>query len=499
MGRDAPDAGARAFVVAELGVVGLVVAFRVATLWSLPPYFDESLYAVQSFAVATDPTARFVALTDGKGPLFTWLAAVPVTLGIAPLTAVRLVAAIASAATVALVGALGRRAGGSLVGLVAAIVYAVLPLVVVQGAMGFYEPLLGCFAAAALVVQWDLAERPTVRRGLLLGLALAAGLLTKPTAQIVVVLLPLMLVLRRRPGTLGPVVAALAVAGFAQAIMMASARVSDAPHVLQYTPPGFALRHAATILPASWPGHRAVLAAHLTMPVVLAIGVGVGAGLVARTRATAFLVAWTVAAVVATTLVAGKPLARYHLPWLAPPVVLCALGLVSVARDVRRRLGVSQGLVVAVVTVAALVPALWFDWSFAHAPRRTTLPGYDNRELNADWPAGWGLDRLAARIAERAHGDEVIAFMPPGTVNAAFSLLLDDPGQQRFVLVGATDARAADARFVVEAAMPTVQPLPCIDDPGGGCRRLDPARYRLLDAVGRPWQGATIRLFERIE
>jgi hypothetical protein len=64
-------------------------ALRLATLWRLPPYFDESFYALQGWAATIDPAARFDALADGKGPLFNWLTTIPILLGAAPLTAVR--------------------------------------------------------------------------------------------------------------------------------------------------------------------------------------------------------------------------------------------------------------------------------------------------------------------------------------------------------------------------------------------------------------------------
>lgn len=480
----------RRMVAETMGLLATFAVLRAATLWKLPPYFDESFYALQSYAATIDPSARFAALADGKGPLFNWLGMIPIAFGAEPLTAVRLIAALATAATVVLVGVLAARVTDRSTALMAMGIYAILPLVFVEGSMGFYEPLVACFATAALVVQVDLAERPTLRAGMLLGLALGAGLLTKPTGQLVILLLPLGLLVPATSGSrfgrwTGTILVALMLSAVSWAIMASSPLFFEPHRGLQYTPPLLALRLAPTILPAAWPAYRTALASYVTLPILGVAGVGLAFRLAVDARRTSFLVLWSIAGMAASMLIASKPLVRYLLPWIAPLAVFAADGTSQLVAWTGRRT-----VVAAVLALLLLLPALQFDVAFTRRVAAPELPGYDDRELVTDWPAGTGLRRLTDLIASRADADAAtIAFVPAGTSNPSFAILLNDPGGRRFTLVDASDPRAGAAQFVVEASTPFVPALP---------GRIDAARYRLLDTVERPRLGATLRLFERM-
>ena len=79
-----------------------------------------------------------------------------------------------------------------------------LPFFLVHDGIGIIEPLVTLVVAAALYLQVEFARRPDLRVAALLGVVLAAGLLTKENTNPAILLLPVSLICfdwaRRRPG-----------------------------------------------------------------------------------------------------------------------------------------------------------------------------------------------------------------------------------------------------------------------------------------------------------
>ena len=136
----------------------------------------------------------------------------------------------AGLATVAVIGLLARRLGGDLTGLVAAGLAVVVPFFLVHDGIGIMEPLMTLVMASALLAQVELARRPSLRLGVVLGVVLAAAVLTKENTKPAIALIPVGLLdwdregLRPRLGRWGGAVAiALAMAVAANVLMRLSA------------------------------------------------------------------------------------------------------------------------------------------------------------------------------------------------------------------------------------------------------------------------------------
>lgn len=75
-------------------ILGLVVAYlatRLYNLTALPIFVDEAIYSRWAQIALHDASWRFISLTDGKQPLFMWVAMLPLKLFADPLFATRLV------------------------------------------------------------------------------------------------------------------------------------------------------------------------------------------------------------------------------------------------------------------------------------------------------------------------------------------------------------------------------------------------------------------------
>lgn len=128
--------------------------------------FDDLLLGVQR------PTAEYP-------PLFPALLAVPSALGAESEHAHRVFLAFVGGGTVVLVGLLGRRVGGPRVGLVAALLGACYPMLILTEATGMAESLYAPLVVAVLLAAYHAIGRPSVGSFALMGGAAGAATLTR--------------------------------------------------------------------------------------------------------------------------------------------------------------------------------------------------------------------------------------------------------------------------------------------------------------------------------
>jgi 4-amino-4-deoxy-L-arabinose transferase-like glycosyltransferase len=508
-------AGHERLILAIGGLLVFYVGTRLAVLWRFPPYFDEAFYAHEVPIALNQPAQRFISLNDSKGPLLIWLSFIPMKLGFAPLTSVRLVAQVSGLWTMGMTGLLLRRLADPLTALAGMALFALLPLWLVFTAIGFDEPLVAAAAMTALYLQVRLAQQPTSRDGLLLGLALAVGLLTKQSGEFAVILIPVSLLLLswRAPDRvrvaarwLGCVILALLIAYGLYSVERLSPlyyeRAAIAKSLHQYTPLSTALHDIGAIFQRNWPGYRAELDDYLTVPLVLTFAVGAGLLLARQTRTGLVILAWIVIPLAGVVLIAARPLGHYLVPAVTPALVPIALGLVETCRAVSSRLSHGRSIVaLGALVVVALAPALWFDIHFVADPARTELPAYDDRELVTDAAAGSGWQQIVDIIERGSVGQprpHTIAYA--GLITYDVSLLLGDPSDVRYPYVPIDSPAAPQAQFVVDtdglpprcsAALP-----PTSNITAAPCTLIPASRLRLLSLYQRPRGGSTITLYQ---
>jgi 4-amino-4-deoxy-L-arabinose transferase-like glycosyltransferase len=128
-------------------------------------------------------------------PLWSALLAVFSAVGARSYEAHELVACGVGAATVVCAGLLGRRIGGPRAGLLAACGAALYPVFVAMDGSLMSEPPYALAVAACLVLAFRMVERPSARRGALLGLAIGLAVLVRGEAigLLVVLLVPVLL------------------------------------------------------------------------------------------------------------------------------------------------------------------------------------------------------------------------------------------------------------------------------------------------------------------
>jgi 4-amino-4-deoxy-L-arabinose transferase-like glycosyltransferase len=483
--------------VALAGIAAAYVATRLALLWRFPPFGDESFDAYLSALVADDPHQRFVALTDGRGPLLTWLAGTGIAVGdLNPLTAVRLVSVLAGVATVAPVMLLARRLGGDRAALAAGGVFVLLPILLVHSVIGIYEPLVTGLLMLALYLQVRLAERPSAGIAVLLGAVMAAALLTKESGRFALVLLPLSLLVfdwrapglpRRLGGWLAAVALALAVTGLGYSVLLLTP-LYDVLDTIRankhaYHPLGDALDHAWSYFNHTRAQFRVAMTGYFTWPLLAAGLVGAVVAWRARPRLTVLLTAWIAVPFAAATIISIEAYPRYVLPALPLCAAFVSLGLLAVARGVRalatRRLAPRwAGAAGAAVALAVCVPALASDADIVVHPSTHRYPGWDDWQFVTSWTAGTATQAVADEILRRTGGrGGRIAWS--GYHTYAIKHQLD---RHRYRLQPFNPPDGGQRLLVY----------------GGGDPLPDVSSFRLIRTFSRPRGGQPIALYERV-
>jgi 4-amino-4-deoxy-L-arabinose transferase-like glycosyltransferase len=490
--------------VAALAVAALALVYlasRLAFAARFPYFLDEGTYARFTERAAASTDQLFVSLEIGREPLQIWLGLPLVELGVNPLTAMRAVSVAAGLATVAVIGLLARRVGGDLAGLAGAGLAVVVPFFVVHDGIGIMEPLVTLVMAAALLAQVELARRPSLRLGVVLGVVLAAAVLTKENTKPAIALIPIGLLLldwdREGRGPrlrrwAGAVAIALAMAVAANVLMRLSPYWDEL--VAERSDPGlYTVRRVSDVLGdpfsswgAAWDAYGPAFSGYLTLPLAGAAIAGAVLGLRRRPRGTLVLLAWVLIPLAIALSFALGPFPR-HVMYLMPPVlVLAAYALVEGARLVSARLAPRAAAVTCAAALAlVLAPAFVADARFLAHPDTARYPDGDDVQYVTGTGGGAVWPGVRDRLRERA-GDGPVVVIHPRAVPLIIETMLDDP---RFAFVGSKDPRAKSADFglVDEIPFAEFEGLAILNDGG----------YRVIGTWRRPRGGATIKLYER--
>jgi hypothetical protein len=177
---DAPVTTYRVALAVALLIAFTARAFRLTSLF--PILVDESIY-LRWAEIIDHQHQWFISLLDGKQPLSYWiLAAIRMLFGGDPLVGGRLVSLTAGLLSTVAVYAAGRKLSGELAGILAALMYSVMPYAVFYERIAYTDALVNLFGIAvvyASFVHFGPAASGRWKSALLAGFVLGAGFFTK--------------------------------------------------------------------------------------------------------------------------------------------------------------------------------------------------------------------------------------------------------------------------------------------------------------------------------
>lgn len=169
---------------------------RLVSLLSVPIFTDEAIYLRWAQIAKNDAEWRFISLTDGKQPLFVWLAMIVMRLIRDPLMAGRIVSVLAGFTTMLGLFFLGKEVfKNRWIGIVSSFLYVIYPFALVYDRMALYDGLVGTFSVWSLYLAILLVRSRRLDTALILGMVMGGGVLNKTSGFLSLYLLPLTLIL----------------------------------------------------------------------------------------------------------------------------------------------------------------------------------------------------------------------------------------------------------------------------------------------------------------
>ncbi|MHB1162574.1 MAG: ArnT family glycosyltransferase [Chloroflexota bacterium] len=425
------DPAPRSRVVRTAGeillVVALSLALRMFNLLSLPIVLDEATYlswALDGWDQRTRAALLIPIIDDGKQPLFMWLEGAASYLFPDPLLGGRMVSVLAGAGSTVGIYLAGRWLAGRQVGLVAALLYALVPFNLFYDRTALVEALLNAagiwaFALSVFVVSRAGGTRIAVLAGAGVGAALGVGIWTKTPALFMLSFPFLCALLLSRRGKL-----AESAAGFAASALVFGALAtllilmphseniwdkttsfSDSPEWLLALP--FDRWGAHTLRYWNW------LEAYLPAPLSWLLPVALVWGLFRRTRPTLLLLGCWAAFTMPTLLTAKSQFeSRYVSQGVFLLLLLLAALLVALRRPlllglkrvlpraaIRRPL---EPLAASLLLLVVMAPSIWFDMQLLSSPESAPLPASDRDIFVTGWSSGYGFMDAVRLVKERA-------------------------------------------------------------------------------------------------
>jgi hypothetical protein len=405
-------------VLLWLLIFGAYFASRLYALTLLPIFIDETDHLRRALWIV-EGEKLFRAWNRGKG-LGVWITAAAVPWTSDPLWAGRAAMVALGALSLWACRRIAARCFGERAGLAAAGFYILCPFTLMYDRLALSDSFAATFAALALLGSLALARAPGWRPAAATGVAMAAAVLSKVNALLVLVT-PAAALLLLRP--LQPrAVRALAIAyAAAFAIVGYPLRVFFAtPHVVEVGMGG-----TGETGPLAGAGSKAAvnlalagewLSTYWTLPLVVLAVLGLWLSARERRREAvllALLALWPVAAYLPFARIWFP---RYLVMACVPFLALAAAGLVAAADRIGRawpRLGPAPallGFALAVIPAVRLDVALWTD------PSRAALPRLERYQYQHGWPSGYGVretvDYFRAELGRHPDGFTIVAHGP---------------------------------------------------------------------------------------
>jgi len=186
----------RFYIGLGFGLLVLYAITRTVNLTALPIFTDEAIYIRWSQIGSQDANWRFISLTDGKQPLFTWIMMVTLRLFQDPLVAGRMVSVGAGIFSLVGLGVLAQEIFGSKkISFLTGFLYIISPFSVMYDRLAIYDSLSAALAIWNLYLAILLVKKIRLDIALIFGLLLGVGMLNKTSGFIAIYLLPSTLLL----------------------------------------------------------------------------------------------------------------------------------------------------------------------------------------------------------------------------------------------------------------------------------------------------------------
>jgi 4-amino-4-deoxy-L-arabinose transferase-like glycosyltransferase len=400
------------WIVLGLGILTLFFFTRFYNILGLPIFTDEAIYIRWAQIAGNDATWRFISLTDGKQPMYVWIAMILMKLIDDPLLAGRLVSVLAGFGTmIGIFFVTSEIFKNRKIGLLASFLYVIYPFSLVYDRMALYDSLVAMFMVWALYFEVLLVRRVRLDLALILGMIIGVGLLTKTHANFAFILLPFSLLLFNwkaknwKKMLLQWSIFALVAVVLANAMYLILRLspffhiIAEKNYVFAYRPEELIKAPFAYFIPNLSPLSDWVIK-YMTLPFLTLVG---AAFLVGKKygKEKLFLLLWFVIPIIATAFVGRTLYPRFILFMTLPLLILGTYALYE-AIGFTKKVWLKAVIVVVFITMF-VINDYFIITDFAKA----AVPRSDKGQFLTAWPSGVGVPETVAFLKEKSQNQKI--------------------------------------------------------------------------------------------
>jgi len=432
------------FIYIGVGLVILGFTLRSIALWTLPAQWLEGMHLFRAEMVLDGnvfnhpismrkwlsvPAVAYIMRPHGPESL--WLA--------------RIFSSLVGVLNIAVCMALGRILFHRKVGMLAGLLYAVIPIAVFHERQALSDPLFTTLVTLATLLTYVFARKPRLSYGLLLGFTLGGAYLAK-VAALPYLLLPglaILLFTKRTDFIKACVFYALSLLIAAGLVVLAYSFYYRA-NPQDYGSVGDAIIKQITGLSPGGGTPRGGFEAALTRQLAdladisqvyvgwLAFAFATAAAVLSafgnKWRKQTLYVAFPAFVFLLPTLASGLSAGRLREPYLParylthnaiPLVVLASVGVAMLVARVRRANAKTSIALTLVIIAAIMLPYLRFDARYIADPSQVTLTKVDHREYISGSNSGYGQDEVAQFLLEETGGQNFLALVDGNYIQIA--------------------------------------------------------------------------------
>lgn len=397
-------------------LLGVYFASRLTNLTNIPIFTDEAIYIRWSQIGAQDANWRFISLTDGKQPMFTWVTMVLLKILPAdPLFIGRLSSVLSGALSMIGMWFLGYELFRSRrIACFASFLYLISPFSFVYDRMALYDSMTAMFFIWNLYVSILLVRTLRLDVALILGMLLGAGMLNKSIGFLSLYLLPATLILfnwgdRGRLGRLGRWVGLAILAAILSQAIYSILRLAPLFHMIAQKDAIFVypfsewLGHPVKFLKGNMRGLFDWIIHYLTWPIYIASLLPLFM-LWQKPREKLLLYVYWFAPFLALGLFGRVLYPRFIFFMAMPLLILAAVTVDWVMRKFRWSfLGIF-------LLIVLLVPGILADYFLLFNPTYAPIPQADRGQYINDWPSGWGVREVNAYLLQESRNGPLTVY-----------------------------------------------------------------------------------------
>lgn len=388
---------------------------RLPNLTYQPVFADEAIYIRWAQVMKSEPTLRFLPLSDGKTPLFMWIMMPMFKVISDPLLAGRLLAVFSGFGSLIGVFILGWLFFSRRVGLFASFLLAITPYIFFFDRMALVDSLLSMFTIWSFIFALLLVKYKRIDVAMCLGYLLGAGLLTKTPGMFNLLVSPLAVFTldfsakdrtKRILKVFGLFILSLGIGlGIYNSLRLGpgfpslSARNSDYvrnPLDLLSNPLDPFIPHFRDLVDW-WPSL-------LGYPVILAIGLGIIFAFLKRNKFAITVILMSLVPLVVQMVLLRTFTGRYLLFSMPGLIVIAAIGLDNLLGSINKYTRLATFLIIILFSIWPIYFTNKLLFDIENAP----IPKNERRGYLEDWTAGYGLREMAVFLNDESKKGLVI-------------------------------------------------------------------------------------------